>query len=71
MCRLKKSLYGLKQAPRNWYLLISKFVSEDLGFRATVSDPCLFFKRSRTGRLIFMFLFVDDFQISYHPRGQG
>lgn len=64
--KLKKSLYGLKQAPRNWYLLCKKFVYEQLGFKPTVSDPCLFFKRSRTGRLMFMFLFVDDFQISYH-----
>jgi hypothetical protein len=64
--RLKKALYGLKQAPREWYLLIRRFIQEDLGFQATVSDPCLFFRRSRTGRLILMFLFVDDFQISYH-----
>jgi len=67
VCRLKKALYGLKQAPRNWYLLISKFVLEDLGYKATVSDPCLFFRRSKTGRLMLLFLFVDDFQTSYHP----
>jgi hypothetical protein len=64
--KLKKSLYGLKQAPRNWYLLVSKFISEMLGYKATVSDPCLFFRRSRTGRLMLLFLFVDDFQSSYH-----
>ena len=63
---LKKALYGLKQAPREWYLLIRKFVTEELGFTATVSDPCLFFQRSKSGKLILMFLFVDDFQISYH-----
>ena len=66
VCKLKKAMYGLKQAPRNWYLLISKFISEQLGYKATVSDPCLFFKRSRTGRLMLLFLFVDDFQSSYH-----
>jgi hypothetical protein len=65
VCHLKKSLYGLKQAPRNWYLLVSKYI-KSLGFKATVSDPCLFFRRSRTGRLILLFLFVDDFQISFH-----
>ena len=70
VCKLKKALYGLKQAPRNWYLLISKFVMEELGYKATVSDPCLFFKRSRTGRLLFMFLFVDDFQTSFHREDQ-
>jgi hypothetical protein len=66
VCKLKKSLYGLKQAPRNWYLLISKFISGNIGYKATVSDPCLFFRRSRTGRLMLLFLFVDDFQSSYH-----
>jgi hypothetical protein len=63
--KLHKALYGLKQAPRNWYLLVSKFITS-LGFKASVSDPCLFFRRSHTGRLMLLFLFVDDFQISYH-----
>jgi hypothetical protein len=63
---LKKALYGLKQAPREWYLLIRKFITEELKFKATISDPCLFFRRSKTGKVILIFLFVDDFQISYH-----
>ena len=66
VCRLRKSLYGLKQAPRNWYLLISKFIADILGYKACVSDPCLFYRRSRSGRLMLLFLFVDDFQSSYH-----
>ena len=37
--RLLKALYGLKQAPRAWYLLVSKFIIEVLGYKATVSDP--------------------------------
>ena len=65
VCHLKKSLYGLKQAPRNWYLLVSKFITS-IGFKATVSDPCLFYRRSSSGRLILLFLFVDDFQVSFH-----
>jgi len=71
VCLLKKALYGLKQAPRNWYLLISKFVQEELGYKSTVSDPCLFFKRSHSGRLMLLFLFVDDFQSSYHPEDKA
>jgi hypothetical protein len=71
VARLLKALYGLKQGPRNWYLLIRKFVQEELGFRATVSDPCLFFLRSKTGRLMLLFLFVDDFQASYHPEDKA
>lgn len=63
---LKKALYGLKQAPREWYLLIRKFIVNELNFNATVSDPCLFYKWSATGKIMLIFLFVDDFQISYH-----
>ena len=64
--RLKKSLYGLKQSPRNWYIRVSTYILEQLGFKATVSDPCLFWKRSKTGRLMLIYLFVDDFQASFH-----
>jgi hypothetical protein len=66
VCRLRKSLYGLKQAPRNWYLLVSKFITEEILFKACVSDPCLYWRRSRTGRLMLLYLFVDDFQGSFH-----
>jgi len=65
VCHLKKSLYGLKQSPRNWYLLISAFIRESLGFHATVSDPCIFWKRSRSGLLMLLFLFVDDMQVAF------
>ena len=65
VCRLRKSLYGLKQAPRNWYLLVSSFITKELGFRACVSDPCLFHKRSKTGQLLLLFLFVDDMQVGF------
>ena len=65
VCHLKKSLYGLKQSPRNWYLLCSGVIVQQLGFRATVSDPCLFWRRSRTGQLILLFLFVDDMQAAF------
>lgn len=65
VCHLKKSLYGLKQSPRNWWLLVSAFITTSMGFRATVSDPCLFQKVSRTGQLILLFLFVDDMQVAF------
>ena len=64
--RLLKALYGLKQAPRAWYLMVSRFIKEVLLFNECVSDPCLFFLRTKSGRLILLFLFVDDFQVSYH-----
>ena len=63
---LNKAMYGLKQAPREWYLLVSVFIRDKMGFKPTVSDPCLFYRRSASGRLMFIFLFVDDFQVSFH-----
>jgi hypothetical protein len=66
VCKLQKALYGLKQAPRNWYLLVSSYIKQTLGYKACVSDPCLFHKRSRSGRLLLLFLFVDDFQSNFH-----
>ena len=65
VCHLNKSLYGLKQSPRNWYLLASSFITGAMMFRATVSDPCLFWKTSRTGRQMLLFLFVDDMQFAF------
>jgi len=66
VCRLKKSLYGLKQAPRNWYILVSCFLVMELGFKESISAPCLFWKRTKTGRLILLYLFVDDFKGNFH-----
>ena len=65
VCKLQKSLYGLKQSPRNWYLLCSEFIRTQMQFQPCVSDPCLFRKRSRTGRMMLLFLFVDDMQGAY------
>ncbi len=65
VCRLEKSLYGLKQSPRNWYLLASSFIIDELKFHATASDPCVFWRKSATGRMILLFLFVDDMQVAF------
>jgi hypothetical protein len=62
VCRLKKSLYGLKQAPRNWDRLIHKFIIEVLKFKATISDPSFYVRRSKSGRILLIYRFVDDFQ---------
>lgn len=66
VCKLQKSLYGLKQAPRNWDQLAHSFITGEMGFKATVSDPSLYFKRSRTGRLMLIYRFVDDMQGNHH-----
>ena len=69
--KLRKSLYGLRQSPRNWWKQMDGFITLKLGFKATVSDPCLFFKRSKTGRLMLIYLFVDDIQASIHPEDES
>jgi hypothetical protein len=66
VCKLEKSLYGLKQAPRNWDKLVHAFITGDMAFKATVSDRSLYFKRSRSGRLMMIYRFVDDMQGSFH-----
>ena len=71
VCHLQKSLYGLKQSPRNWWLLVSEFILVDMGWQATVSDPCLFHKTSRTGQLMLLFLFVDDMQVSFQAEDEA
>ena len=64
--KLNKALYGLKQAPREWYKLMSSFLRDACGFTPTVSDPCLFYKYSETGKLMLVFVFVDDLQAAVH-----
>jgi hypothetical protein len=64
--KLLKALYGLKQGPRCWWLLISKFIINNMGYSACISDSCFFFKKSRTGKNMYLYLFVDDFQTAYH-----
>jgi len=66
VCKLKKSSYGLRQAPHNFDKLISAFIADTMGWTPTVSDPCFYYKRSRTGRLMLLYRFVDDLQAQYH-----
>ena len=65
VCKLERSLYGLKQSPRNWYKLLSSFIVGEMGWTACTSDPCLFYRRSGAGRLMMLFVFVDDMQGVY------
>jgi hypothetical protein len=60
--KLLKNLYGLKQAPRNWYKNIVKFITE-LGFRQTVSDNCLFVRKTDS-EITLLSLYVDDILIA-------
>ena len=58
-CRLKKALYGTKQASHLWHASIDGTLVQ-LGFRACISEPCVYVKRTRSGERIKIGLFVDD-----------
>ena len=68
--KLNKALYGLVQAPANWDKLISGFITNEMGWKATVSDPSFYYKRSRSGRLMLIYRFVDDMQGQYDRRDE-
>ncbi|MBW0462470.1 hypothetical protein O181_002185 [Austropuccinia psidii MF-1] len=55
--RLKKEIYGLRQAPRAWYIRLSSCL-ETVGFKAAISDPCVFHCSSHSP--IWLFIHVDD-----------
>jgi len=64
--KLQKALYGLKQGPRCWWLMISEFIVGTMKYQKCISDACFFYKKSRTKKMMYLYLFVDDFQTAYH-----
>jgi hypothetical protein len=52
--KLKRAIYGLKDAPRA-YFLHTKNKLEDLGFRQSDADPCLFISPT-----VICLIYVDD-----------
>lgn len=68
--RLKKALYGTKQASRQWYQNMDHTL-RTCGFQPCVADPCVYVKRSRTGRAMMIGLFVDDLLPMYHAEDEA
>ena len=60
--KLDHSMNGTKQAAFNWHELADKLLI-NIGFKATVSDPCLYFKYV-DNKLTLVGLYVDDFRCS-------
>lgn len=67
VCKLRKALYGIKQAPHAWHAEIASTLTATLGYAPSPHDPCLFTRRSRTGRVLLFPLFVDDCFPACHP----
>jgi hypothetical protein len=57
--KLKKTLYGLADSPRQFYNHISETLMRN-GFCKTVSDPCVFIKRTSDTKFIIVVVYVDD-----------
>ena len=65
VCRLLKSVYGTRQASHNWNELVNEFLIS-IGFKRCISDTCVYVRRTKTGRIIVIGLYVDDLPIGYH-----
>ncbi|CAL4086573.1 unnamed protein product, partial [Meganyctiphanes norvegica] len=58
VCKLNKSIYGLKQSARNWNLTLISFM-ETQKLKQSLSDPCVFFRKSEKDTL-YALIWVDD-----------
>ena len=56
---LKKALYGLKQASRAWYNQIDSYLTKN-GFHRSESEPTFYTKVDEQGKMLIVFLYVDD-----------
>lgn len=56
--RLNKTMYGLKQSPRCWAKKF-KEVMEQIGFKSTNKDPCIFV-RVDGDEINYILVYVDD-----------
>ena len=63
VCRLRKSIYGLKQAGRCWWRNLDSFLRKN-GFRACVTEPCLYKRESRSQGLTLIAVYVDDLVVA-------
>jgi hypothetical protein len=61
--KLKKTLYGLKRSPRAFFDSLSAHLLSK-GYRRSVNDPCLFYRRTSPIEVIVFCIHVDDFAIA-------
>jgi hypothetical protein len=71
VCKLNKALYGTKQGSMVWYNKYSKFVIGTLKYNRCTTDNCVYVKKSKTGRDMYLLLFVDDILMSYDASDVG
>ena len=66
ICKLVKTLYGIKQAPREWNSHFNESIVA-LGYQRCSGDTCVYVRTSKTGRPIYIPVFVDDVFPACHP----
>ena len=57
--RLRKGWYGLKQSGRIWYYDITGSLQKEHGFKKSLADPAVFYRR-QGNHFLFVALHVDD-----------
>ena len=68
--KLNKALYGTKQAGYLFNVLVTKKMII-LGFTQSKEDYCLFCKRTGSGNLFIVGIYVDDNTVAIHPIDKG
>ena len=61
---IKKALQGHPESPRLWDKHISKMLINELGFKATVHEPCLYYKRDEDNNITLILRQVDNFLVT-------
>lgn len=64
LLHLKKALYGTKQAARLWQETLRSFLVDDMAFKQSQSDPCIF-RKSRGDDEIIIGVYVDDLIVAH------
>ena len=59
-----KALQGHPESPRLWDKHMSKMLIQELGVKATVHEPCLYYKRDDNNNITLILRQVDDFLVS-------
>jgi hypothetical protein len=70
ICSLNKAVYGLKQASYLWQHDIRNYMKPN-GWNVSVLDENIYFRYSKTNRLMIVSTYVDDVISSYHPADEN
>ena len=69
VAKLEKSMYCTKQAPRCWNKKINSTIADELGFKRSDADPCLYIKHDKDG-IMMIALYVDDMLLAAKTMSQ-